>query len=100
MIYQHDCVNVSFGGAAHMSQIARRDFLKATSVAALGLTVGGLPSRLFAASVGAGPLRSVGFADHAPAAGETVSLAAAERVLSGDPVFIRRGARVVVSSYH
>ena len=64
------------------------------AVAVAGL----LPERLFAAQSDAAVL-SVGFAE-LPAPGQSVRLAAAERVLAGDPAFISRGARVSVGSYH
>ena len=63
------------------------------AVAVAGL----LPERLFAAQSDAAVL-SVGFAE-LPAPGQSVRLAAAERVLAGDPAFISRGARMSVSSY-
>ena len=56
-----------------------------------------LPERLFAAQADA--VLSVGFAE-LPAPGQSARLAAAERVLAGDPAFISRGARVSVGSYH
>jgi hypothetical protein len=81
-----------------MSQgIARREFLKSGSVAAALLALH--PVSLFAASNSSAVL-SVGFADRVPAPGEGVRLIGAERVLSGDPAFISRGARVTIGSFH
>jgi hypothetical protein len=80
-------------------QLHRRDFLKAGSIAAVGIAFAGLvPERLFAAGAD-GAVLSIGFAQ-LPAEGASVRLAAAELSLSGDPTFISRGARVTVSSYH
>ena len=79
--------------------LPRREFLKAGSAAAFGMAFAGLvPQRLFAASTD-NAILSVGFAP-LPAAGASVRLGAAEQTLSGDPSFISRGARVMVSSYH
>src|SRR5258705_13938585 len=81
------------------SHLPRRDFLKAGSAAAVGVAFAGLvPQRLFAAAADSAVL-SVGFAPR-PAEGASVRLAAAEQTLAGDPSFISRGARVIVSSYH
>jgi hypothetical protein len=83
-------------------KIARRDFLKAGSAAAIGFSVVALrPGSLFAAPPGRGvaPLLSLGYASEVPAEGQSVRLAAAERTLLGDPAFISRGARVTIQSF-
>lgn len=84
-------------------KVARRDFLKAGSAAAIGFTAVALsPESLFAAPLrdrGILPLLSVGYAPEAPEAGRSVRLAAADRALLGDPAFISRGARVTVQSF-
>ncbi|MEK6374806.1 MAG: hypothetical protein AABO58_19170 [Acidobacteriota bacterium] len=83
--------------------IARRQFLKTGSSAALGLAFTAFHGEsLFAAAAaaaGGSALLSVGYAPMPPATGEKVALAPAERTLAGDPAFIRRGARVTVGSY-
>src|SRR5262245_48855961 len=84
-------------------KVARRDFLKAGSAAAIGLSaVAVSPQRLFAAAIGdrtLRPLLGVGFAPSIPEPGESVRLMAADKVLVGDPAFISRSARVTIRSF-
>src|SRR3954451_7650094 len=78
--------------------IPRRQFLRISSAAAMGLAVVALGERdLFAAtSSGIVPLMDVGYAPSLPAAGFSVPLASASAILSPDPAFIRSGARITV----
>jgi len=84
-------------------KVARRDFLKTGSAAAVGLTAVALsPKSLFASPSSENdlvPLLSVGYAPTAPEAGQSVRLASADRALAGDPSFISRGARVAIHSF-
>jgi hypothetical protein len=84
-------------------KVARRDFLKAGSAAAIGFTAVALtPQSLFAAPPrdrGILPLLSVGYAPEIPEPGHSVRLAAADKALLGDPAFISRGARVTIQSF-
>ncbi len=76
--------------------VHRRQFLKAASVAAVGVAFS--ERRLFAASpTGIVPLLGVGYADHLPEDGFTVPMADAASVLSPDPTFINRAARISVA---
>jgi hypothetical protein len=75
--------------------VHRRQFLKVASVAAVGVAFS--ERRLFAASTsGIVPLLGVGYADRLPEDGFTVPMADASAVLSPDPTFINRGARIAV----
>jgi hypothetical protein len=78
--------------------IPRREFLRITSAAAMGLAVVAVGERnLFAASAsGILPLMDVGYAPSLPAAGYSVPLVSASSILSPDPHFISSGARVEV----
>ncbi|HEX7678930.1 MAG TPA: hypothetical protein VF713_12450 [Thermoanaerobaculia bacterium] len=78
--------------------IPRREFLRISSAAAMGLAVAAISEpRLFAAgSSGITPLMDVGYAPLLPAAGYSVPLASASSILSPDPRFIRSGARIAV----
>lgn len=78
--------------------IARREFLRISSAAAMGLAVVALGERdLFAAtSSGLVPLMDVGYAPSLPATGFSIPLASASAILSPDPAFIRKGARITV----
>jgi len=77
----------------------RREFLRISSAAAMGLAVVALGERdLFAAGSGLVPLMDVGYAPSLPAAGYSVPLASASSILSPDPRFISSGARVAVVS--
>jgi hypothetical protein len=78
--------------------IPRRDFLRISSAAAVGVAVVALSERnLFAAgSSGIVPLMDVGYASSLPAAGYSIPLASARSILSPDPRFISSGARVAV----
>jgi hypothetical protein len=78
--------------------IPRREFLRISSVAALGVAVVSISERnLFAASSsGIVPLMDVGYAPSLPAPGYSVPLASASSILSPDPRFISTGARVSV----
>src|SRR4051812_41950938 len=78
--------------------IPRREFLRISSVAAIGVAVVTMSDgNLFAAtSSGIVPLMDVGYAPSLPAAGFSVSLTDAESILSPDPRFISTGARISV----
>jgi len=78
--------------------IPRREFLRISSAAAMGLAVVAVGERnLFAAGPsGLLPLLDVGYAPSLPAAGYSVPLASANSILSPDPHFIGSGARVAV----
>jgi hypothetical protein len=76
----------------------RREFLRISSAAALGVAVAAMSERsLFAAeSSGVVPLMDIGYAPFLPLPGYSVPLAAASTILSPDPHFIGSGARVSV----
>jgi hypothetical protein len=76
----------------------RREFLRISSVAAMGLAVVAAgEGKLFAASSsGIVPLMDVGYAPSLPMAGYSSPLASADSILSPDPRFISSGARVSV----
>lgn len=76
----------------------RREFLRISSAAAMGLAVVAIgEKKLFAgSSSGIVPLMDVGYAPSLPAAGFSVPLASASSILSPDPRFISSGARVAV----
>jgi hypothetical protein len=78
--------------------IPRREFLRISSAAAMGLAVVAIgEKKLFAAtSSGIIPLMDVGYAPSLPASGYSVPLASASSILSPDPRFISSGARVAV----
>lgn len=78
--------------------IPRREFLRISSAAALGVAVVAISERnLFAASTsGIVPLMDVGYAPSLPLPGYSVPLASASSILSPDPHFIGSGARVSV----
>jgi len=78
--------------------IPRREFLRISSAAAMGLAVVAVgEGKLFAAtSSGLVPLMGVGYAPSLPATGFSVPLADAASILSPDPRFISTGARVAV----
>ena len=80
--------------------IPRREFLRISSAAAMGLAVVALGEKnLFAAGAsGIVPLMDVGYAPSLPAAGYSIPLASANSILSPDPRFISTGARVAVVS--
>jgi hypothetical protein len=79
--------------------IPRREFLRISSVAALGVAATAVTERnLFAASSsGIVPLMDVGYAPSLPAVGYSVPLASASSILSPDPRFISSGARISVA---
>lgn len=85
------------------SLIPRRDFIKASSAAAVGIAASGLlrPDALFAATGEAPvslPLLGVGFT--ADEIGQkSTRLIDARSVLTGDPTFISRGARLTIASF-
>lgn len=78
------------------SGIPRREFLRISSVAALGVAVVAVSERnVFAgSSSGIIPLMDVGYAPSLPLPGYSVPLASAASILSPDPRFISTGARV------
>jgi len=78
-----------------LTVVHRRDFLKLASVAAVGIAFS--ERNLFAASSsGIVPLIGVGFAASLPQDGFSVSMIDASSILSPDPAFIRRAARISV----
>src|ERR1051326_699531 len=88
-------------------KLARREFLRISSQAVILTAAGTLitPKSVFAAAAGAAfdPLLSIGFAPSVPAAGRSVApagasvpLGSADGVLTPDPAFISRGARVTI----
>ncbi len=83
---------------AESNGIPRREFLRISSAAAVGLAVVAIGEKnLFAASSsGIVPLMDVGYAPSLPMAGYSVPLASASSILSPDPRFISSGARVAV----
>jgi hypothetical protein len=78
--------------------IPRREFLRISSAAAMGLAVVAIgEGKLFAAtSSGIVPLMDIGYAPSLPATGFSIPLASAASILSPDPRFISTGARVSV----
>jgi hypothetical protein len=78
--------------------IPRREFLRVSSAAAIGVAVVTMSDgKLFAAtSSGIVPLMDVGYAPSLPAAAFSVSLSSADSILSPDPRFISTGARIAV----
>ncbi|MEA2165061.1 MAG: hypothetical protein QOK37_3188 [Thermoanaerobaculia bacterium] len=75
--------------------VHRRQFLKIASVAAVGVALS--ERNLFAASSsGVVPLLSIGYAPSLPMDGFTVTMGDASSILSPDPTFINRGARISV----
>jgi hypothetical protein len=78
--------------------IPRREFLRISSAAAMGLAVvAASEGKLFAAtSSGVVPLMGVGYAPSLPGTGFSIPLASADSILSPDPRFISTGARVAV----
>jgi len=82
--------------------LARREFLRISGTAVIATAATSLlsPKSLFAATTAAGagfdPLLSIGYAPSAPGQGESAALASADRILSPDPGFISRGARVTI----
>ena len=82
-------------------QLARREFLRISSTAVIGIAASGLinPKALFGATTAGSafqPLLSIGYAPVVPWGGGFVPLASAEGNLTPDPLFIMRGARVTV----
>src|SRR5450631_716045 len=75
--------------------VHRRQFLKVASVAAVGVAFS--ERKMFAAmSSGIDPLLSVGFTPSLPKDGFMVPMSDASSILSPDPGFISRAARVTV----
>jgi len=75
--------------------VHRREFLKLASVAAVGIAFSER-NLLAATSSGIVPLLGVGYASSLPKDGFSVPMADASSILSPDPAFIRRAARVSV----
>src|SRR5256885_16617184 len=82
--------------------VPRREFLKASSVAAIGIAAGSLlrTDSLFAAGDApvSLPLLGVGFTPDAVGP-KGIRLADARDALSGDPTFLSRGARLTIASF-
>jgi hypothetical protein len=76
--------------------IGRRDFIKLGSVAVGALAGAGYPVLAF--GVGRASQIAAGFATSEPQENELVWLTGAARLLSGDPAFIGRDARVTIRS--
>jgi hypothetical protein len=78
--------------------IPRREFIRISSVAAVGVAIVTMSDgNLFAAtSSGIVPLMDVGYAPSLPAAGFSIQLNSADSILSPDPRFISTGACVSV----
>jgi hypothetical protein len=78
--------------------IPRREFIRISSVAAVGVAIVTMSDgNLFAAtSSGIVPLMDVGYAPSLPAAGFSTQLNSADSILSPDPRFISTGARISV----
>jgi len=79
--------------------IPRREFLRISSVAAIGVAVATISERkAFAAATDSGivPLMSIGYAPSLPLTGYSVPLASADSILSPDPRFISSGAHISV----
>ena len=78
----------------------RREFLKAGSIAALGLTLPAGLLKAAAAPAGLLPVLSVGFTPDAPTRpGSVVRLRAAKEMLAGDPVFLETGVSLRISTF-
>jgi hypothetical protein len=87
--------------AAGSKQLARREFLLIGSKAVILTAAGTLvnPKALFAAATTASPfapLLSIGYAPSVPGGNGAVALGSAESILTPDPLFISRGARVTI----
>jgi hypothetical protein len=80
--------------------VARRQFLKASSVAAIGFAATGLirPGSLFGAAITV-PLLGVGFTPADDVVHGNARLIDATSALAGDPTFISRGARLTISAF-
>src|SRR5258708_30995613 len=90
-----DFLTLGRKSAMKVPAVHRRQFLKVASVAAVGVAFS--ERRLFAAtSSGIVPLLGVGYAASLPADGFTVPMADASTILSPDPTFISRAARITV----
>jgi hypothetical protein len=79
--------------------IPRREFLRISSVAAIGVAVAAISERkAFAAASDSGivPLMGVGYAPSLPLTGYSIPLASADSILSPDPRFISSGAHISV----
>ncbi|HEX3578090.1 MAG TPA: hypothetical protein VHY33_05950 [Thermoanaerobaculia bacterium] len=78
--------------------IPRREFLRISSVAAVGVAIATMSDgKLFAAtSSGIVPLMDVGYAPSLPASGFSIPLNSADSILIPDPRFISTGARISV----
>src|SRR5258708_14986657 len=87
--------------ATFVSQpLARREFLRISSTAVIGIAASGLinPKALVAATTAGSaafqPLLSIGYAPALVWGDGSMALTSADRNLSPDPLFIARGARV------
>lgn len=91
---------MSITDAPLFQSIARRDFLRVSATALAGIAATNLidPASLFAASSSL-PLLSIGYAPSIPERGMHIELSAAANILSPDPTFIGRGARVAIAGY-
>ena len=82
--------------------IPRREFLRISSTAVVGIAATSLveSTRLFATTTSVSqPLLSIGFASHIPAPGASSRLGFASGLLTSDPAFLARGARVTIAGF-
>src|SRR5258708_24843247 len=90
-----DFLTLGRKSAMMLPAVHRRQFLKLASVAAVGVAYS--ERSLFAGtSSGIVPLLGIGYAASPPADGFTVPMADASTILSPDPTFISRAARITV----
>lgn len=83
------------------SAFDRREFLRIGSVAALAVSASGLlaPAAFAANAENNSPLLGIGYTPVLPAVNSPVRLANASSILTGDPSFLARGARVTIGSF-
>ena len=79
------------------TQLDRRDFLELAAAGAIGLAFAGLTPSDAAAAPALPPLLGIGYAPALPAAGRSIAMKDAASVLTPDPAFISRAARVSVA---
>ena len=80
--------------------LPRREFLRLGSTAVVGVAAAGLFdfNSLFAEAASL-PLLSIGFAGSVPEAGRAIGLTAASSLLTSDPAFLGRGARLRIAGF-
>jgi hypothetical protein len=77
-------------------EIGRRQFLRVSTAAAIGVAAGALTPRTAFAAPTTLRILGVGYAPSLPSAGSSVSLSDAMSILTPDPTFISRAARLSV----